>query len=110
MFMRYRGGGVGHLYMRTIEVWLAETGWGSNDPLVSTDVDSSEEDSEDSDNSEDNGSGGNPEDGMPEFDTASNSTMDSDRGRDSEVDPDAEYASSEGDEETMDGRYGFSGL
>lgn len=47
---------------------------------------------------------------MPEFDTASNSTMDSDRGRDSEVDPDAEYASSEGDEETMDGRYGFSGL
>ena len=34
--MRYCGGGVGHLYMRAIEVWLAETGWGADDALTSS--------------------------------------------------------------------------
>ena len=108
MFMRYRGGGVGHLYMRTIEHWLAETGWGSNDTLISTDVDS-EEDSKGSDDSKDSDDGGS-EDEVPQGDTTSNGTTDSDEERGSEVDPDAEYMSSENNEETIDGEYGFSGI
>jgi hypothetical protein len=28
MFMRLRGGGIGHIYMRQIEWWLDATGWG----------------------------------------------------------------------------------
>ena len=32
MFMRYRGGGVGHLYMRKVEQWLQKTGWGQDIP------------------------------------------------------------------------------
>lgn len=27
--MRYRGGGIGHLYMQNIEPWLNSTGWGT---------------------------------------------------------------------------------
>ena len=34
--MRYRGGGVGHLYMRGIEEWLWKTGWGVEIPDVET--------------------------------------------------------------------------
>jgi hypothetical protein len=34
MFMRFRGGGVGHLYMRQIEPWLDATGWGASWPLL----------------------------------------------------------------------------
>ena len=34
MFMRYRGGGVGHKYMRAIEKWLGETGWGCKIPDI----------------------------------------------------------------------------
>lgn len=30
--MRYRGGGVGHLYMREVEQWLQKTGWGCSAP------------------------------------------------------------------------------
>lgn len=30
MFMRFRGGGVGHTFMRVLETWLTETGWGSD--------------------------------------------------------------------------------
>jgi hypothetical protein len=107
MFMRYRGGGVGHLYMRAIEVWLAETGWGSNDALVSTN-DSEEGSEESSDDSEDE-NGGNPENEVSE-DEVSNGTVSSDEEHGSGIDPDAEYASSEDDEETMDGKYGFSSL
>jgi len=32
--MRYRGGGVGHTYMRAIEEWLLETGWGHSIPEI----------------------------------------------------------------------------
>ena len=102
--MRYRGGGVGHLYMRAIEVWLAETGWGSNDTQEDVDLEESEEDSEDDETSRTDGSSG---DEVPEDDAVSNSTTDSDR---ESIDLDAEYASSENDEETMDGEYGFSSL
>ena len=34
IFMRYRGGGVGHLYMRHIEPWLDATGWGTTWPSL----------------------------------------------------------------------------
>lgn len=108
--MRYRGGGVGHLYMRAIEVWLAETGWGSNDAPMSTNGDvSSEESSEDSDSSEDSKSDGNDEGEVSE-DAVSNGTIGSGEEHGSDVDPDAEYLFSENEEETMDGEYGFSSL
>lgn len=32
--MRFRGGGVGHIYMRHIEPWLDETGWGKSWPSL----------------------------------------------------------------------------
>lgn len=34
MFMRFRGGGVGHMYMRYIEPWLDGTGWGKSWPSL----------------------------------------------------------------------------
>ena len=34
MFMRFRGGGIGHIYMRQIEQWLDTTGWGTTWPLL----------------------------------------------------------------------------
>ena len=34
MFMQFCGGGVGHLYMRHIEPWLDETGWGASWPSL----------------------------------------------------------------------------
>src|ERR1700761_5895917 len=35
MFMRFRGGGTGHGYMRHIESWLDGTGWGTTWPSLS---------------------------------------------------------------------------
>ena len=32
MFMRFRGGGIGHRYMRQVEPWLDTTGWGASWP------------------------------------------------------------------------------
>jgi hypothetical protein len=34
MFMRFRGGGVGHMYMRQVEPWLDATGWGTTQPSL----------------------------------------------------------------------------
>jgi hypothetical protein len=34
MFMRFRGGGVGHTYMRQVEPWLDAAGWGSTWPSL----------------------------------------------------------------------------
>jgi len=34
MFMRFRGGGVGHMYMRQVEPWLDATGWGTMWPAL----------------------------------------------------------------------------
>jgi hypothetical protein len=34
MFMRFRGGGIGHMYMRPIEPWLDRTGWGNSWPSL----------------------------------------------------------------------------
>jgi hypothetical protein len=113
MFMRYRGGGVGHLYMRAIEVWLAETGWGSNDGLIPAGRDDELEESGDSaseSSSEERRRGGNSEDEVSEGDEESTHTADSDGESGSDIDPDIEYASSENDEETMDGEWGFSSL
>ena len=36
MFMRFRGGGIGHLYMRQVEPWLDSTGWGTSWPSLSS--------------------------------------------------------------------------
>ena len=33
-FMRFRGGGIGHMYMRHIEPWLDATGWGTMWPSL----------------------------------------------------------------------------
>ena len=108
--MRYRGGGVGHLYMRAIEVWLAETGWG-DDSLIPTnrDDDSGSEDSTSGSASEER-SDGNSEDEVSEVDEESDHPTDSDEKSGSDIDPDIEYASSENGEETVDGEWGFSGL
>jgi len=35
MFMRFRGGGIGHVYMRQVEPWLDATGWGTTWPSLS---------------------------------------------------------------------------
>ena len=108
MFMRYRGGGVGHLYMQAVEVWLAKTGWGSNDTLVSVDEDINlEEVTENFEGAEDSKRSGGSEDEVPDDDAASTITH-SDEESDSDIDSDVEYVSSEDDEETMDGEYGFS--
>ena len=32
--MRFRGGGIGHIYMRQVEPWLDATGWGTSWPLL----------------------------------------------------------------------------
>ena len=32
--MRFRGGGVGHIYMRKVEEWLDGTGWGTTWPSL----------------------------------------------------------------------------
>ena len=34
MFMRFRGGGIGHTYMRQVEPWLDATGWGNTWPSL----------------------------------------------------------------------------
>ena len=34
MFMRFHGGGVGHMYMCQIEPWLDSTGWGTTWPSL----------------------------------------------------------------------------
>jgi len=89
MFMRYRGGGVGHKYMRTIEQWLWTTGWGNDIPEVDEPEPAAEEEvvltEEGSDSGTESGSDG------------------------SEVD---EEGSGEDeiieDEETLEGEYGYS--
>jgi len=98
--------------MRAIEVWLAETGWGSPDASTFTNEDSdSEGSSEDPEDNGDDGIGGNSEDEVSEDDAVSDSgTIGSEQEIDPDVDPDVEYLSSEDDEETMDGQYGFSSL
>lgn len=104
--MRYRGGGVGHLYMRAIEVWLTETGWGADNALFS------DSDSEDSGHEDpggghtDNGDGHSEDEASSEGDTSSNGTDHSS----SDTDPDTLYATDEDKEETLDGEYGFSGF
>ena len=102
MFMRYRGGGFGHLYMRAIEVWLAETGWGSDDILASKDESESFNSNQSSeDDGEDSTSANGDSDGEV-------GRSDSEQGDLSDVDPDAEDLSTEEDEETVEGEFGFS--
>lgn len=102
MFMRYHGGGVGHLYMRAIEAWLAETGWGS--PNIPTP------------------SGGDPdpeEESSKGVDDRKGTARRNDRNSEDEVsgdeesdeehhsDPNNERASDNEGEETAEGEYGY---
>ena len=110
MFMRYRGGSVGHLYMRAIESWLAETGWGSNDAYLPADEDIVlEGGGEGSKNGEDGQTIGNGEDEVPE-DEELDSDTEPDQENRPDVDPDIEYLTSEDEEETLEGEFGFSGF
>lgn len=110
--MRYRGGGVGHLYMRAVEVWLTETGWGADDTLIysSSDLDMDSEDNEEDgnkdpgDRGEDTGDGGSDGEVSSE-DVSSGHTTESDPSSDG--DPDTLYATDSDDE---DGKYRFTGL
>jgi hypothetical protein len=127
MFMRYRGGGVGHTYMRAIEVWLAETGWGSDDtPILGSDSDtgtSEDEDPGDNGNSGDDGAdentgpdpqrhdkGESEEEASEEEASEKGDTSDSSIESDQDPDHSDLYATDEENEETMDGEYGFSSL
>ena len=106
MFMRYRGGGVGHLYMRAIEIWLAETGWGSDDVPVP--------EGESGNNSSDHSSDGDGE-GDDAADRSTNGDPSESDGSthttDSDLDPcsDVEKSSDEEDGETFEGELGFGG-
>ena len=120
MFMRYRGGGVGHLYMHAIEVWLAETGWGADDALTSSpeDSDISSEDGGDNKNegscdSHEDNSNEDSQDKLTsnEGDTSSNRTTESeDTDYSSDGDHDKLYATDGDNGETLDGEFGFTSL
>lgn len=90
MFMRYRGGGIGHLYMRAVEAWLSKTGWGG-DITASTEA-------EEADVTEDQVEPV-PDNADQESDTepSEESEQEDERGSDA-------------DEDTVDGEYGFSGF
>ena len=79
--MRYRGGGVGHLYMRPIEPWLPRTGWGSGDVLAPDNDSGSEGGDESSNDGEHKGKGheGNSEDEISDDDRVSDISRQSDR-------------------------------
>jgi hypothetical protein len=92
MFMRYRGGGVGHKYMRAIEQWLWETGWGGKVP----NAEESEPDTAE-------------EEPIPAPDKGGS---DSGTGSDSDDPPESEKGISGDeileDEETLEGGFGYS--
>ena len=89
--MRYRGGGVGHTYMRAIETWLTETGWGSDDVLISADKDvDSDEDHSNNPGDEDHGNNPGDED-------HGNNPGDKDRGNQEVEDPGDGPGNEEGD-------------
>ena len=110
MFMRYRGGGVGHLYMRAIEVWLAETGWGSDDVPVPEGESGniSSDHSSDGDREEDDEADRSIDEDPPESDGSPCAT---DSEQEDQLDPcsDIEKLSDEEDGETFEGELGFGG-
>src|ERR1700759_2644318 len=110
MFMRYRGGSIGHLYMRTVEAWLAKTGWGADDILMPEPSDSDDSEATDPglENKKDNSNAGSEDEVSDEGRTSSNHTTDTDDSLNN--DPDTLYAIDEDNEETLEGEYGFSGL
>ena len=106
--MRYRGGGVGHTYMRAIEVWLAETGWGSDDILTPTDAKGIdlEDNVRDTEHGEGSGNQGNLEGEVSE-DEAALDREEPDQDHRPDADPDHEYTADGQDEETVEGEYGY---
>ncbi|KAF9643133.1 hypothetical protein BDM02DRAFT_3192156 [Thelephora ganbajun] len=98
MFMRYQGGGVGHLYMHEIERWLWETGWGCDIP--------------DSDNPETH-TAEEDDDQRWQEEAGEGSDLEGESDSDSE-DSESDEGDSEGDEEiledeeTLEGAFGYS--
>lgn len=98
MFMRYRGGGVGHTYMRAIEQWLWETGWGWKTPdVVEEDSEESSPQQEGSILAEDNS----------DSESDPNNLSQSGEGESEEEVPESEDEIFE-DEETLEGEFGYS--
>ena len=102
MFMRFHGGGVGHLYMRQIKPWLDATGWGASWPLL-RDRDPCPDQSppqQEGRRAETDNEDGSSEDGNSDEDEAM-----SDMEEDAEEDPEqSEGSDEEGDEDEEDGR------
>lgn len=109
--MRYQGGGVGHTYMRAIEIWLAETGWGSDDTIrpMGDDADLDEGDEGPGDEEDNEDPSGNSEDEVifSDGDAVSDDTG-SDQEHLQDIDQDAEYEFDAENEDTADGEYGFT--
>jgi hypothetical protein len=99
--MRYRGGGVGHTYMRAIEQWLWETGWGCKIPDIVEEEEGSSQQEEPILEAEDGS------------DPGSDSDDPSESGTESEKDdpPESDEEDSDDileDEETLEGEFGYS--
>jgi hypothetical protein len=110
MFMRYRGGGVGHLYMREVEEWLQETGWGQDilkveegpgDEVMEEDMPGSGEESEDEIMEKDMSGSGQE---------SSSDAESSTRGDVEDIELEEQDSEEElfGDEETMEGENGYA--
>ena len=102
MFMRFRGGGVGHLYMRQIEPWLDATGWGASWPSL---IDRDPCPDQDSPRQERSGAETDDEDDNSEDSSSSEDEAMSDVEEDIEEDPEQSGDSDEeGDEDEEDGK------
>ena len=106
--MRYRGGGVGHLYMREVEQWLRETGWGCDIP----DAEEKQEDVLAKEGS-DLGVGDDPEELGSEPDEGDEPYLELGEPENGEedLDPESDEGDDENeiieDEDTIEGGYGY---
>lgn len=103
--MRYRGEGVGHKYMRDIESWLWETGWGwdighKTEEIPETKAMEDEPDSDEEGNEEEEV--GDEENKDEEVESEDEGEGD---GNESEEENEDEIIE---DEETMEGELGYS--
>ena len=116
MFMRFRGGGIGHIYMRQIEQWLDTTGWGTTWPLLrgedpNPDLPSDNGNSPghgidgvDEDEDEDGDGDGDEDRGEDEDNDAGEGDVDDEDGEDQEQPVDSDEDSDE-EENRRDGRH-----
>lgn len=110
--MRYRGGGVGHAYMRAIEHWLTETGWGSDDIVVTNGSGDESEDGAEEPGDSDDANDRNLEDKVSGDETASDATSISDKEdhQSEDLDDESTGLEEEDETETLEGTLGFSGF